>query len=67
MAQISNGAIFGWYFLIDKTFSGIFLKYGSFDGIEPIFPKKRGPEDLPGNMAGDVLSSRVGFPPSIQE
>jgi hypothetical protein len=38
MVQAYNGAGFGWYFAKDKTFSGIFLKSGSFNGTEPIFP-----------------------------
>jgi hypothetical protein len=42
MAQSSKGAIFGWYVSKDKTFNGIFLKSGSFDGIEPIFPNYHG-------------------------
>jgi hypothetical protein len=38
MVPIYNRATFGWYFSKHKNFSGIFLKSGSFDGIEPIFP-----------------------------
>jgi hypothetical protein len=38
MLQSYNGAAFGWYVSKDKTLSGIFLKSGSFNGIELIFP-----------------------------
>jgi hypothetical protein len=38
MVQAYNGAGFGWYFTKGNTFSAIFLKSGSFNGTEPIFP-----------------------------
>jgi hypothetical protein len=38
MVQGYNGANFGWYLTKAKTLSGIFLKFGSFDGTELIFP-----------------------------
>jgi hypothetical protein len=38
MVKTYNGANFGWYFSKAETFSGIFLKCGSFDGTELIFP-----------------------------
>jgi hypothetical protein len=38
MVKCYNGAGFGWYFTKTKIFGGIFLKSGSFDGTEPIFP-----------------------------
>jgi hypothetical protein len=38
MVEGNNRAAFRWYFPKHETFSGIFQKPGSFDGIEPIFP-----------------------------
>jgi hypothetical protein len=38
MVPAYNRANFGWYVSKHKTFSGIFLKSGSFDGTELIFP-----------------------------
>ena len=34
----NNGAGFGWYFSNWETFGGIFLKIGSFNGMDPILP-----------------------------
>jgi hypothetical protein len=41
MVKSYNGATFRWYFPKAKTFSGIFLKSGSFNGTKPIFPNKK--------------------------
>jgi hypothetical protein len=41
MVHGCNGAAFQWYFSRDRTFNGIFLKFGSFNGIELIFPNKK--------------------------
>jgi hypothetical protein len=38
VVEINNGASFEWYFSKAQFFSGIFLKMGSFNGIDLIFP-----------------------------
>jgi hypothetical protein len=38
MVESNNGASFQWYFSNEQCFSGIFLKMGSFNGMDPILP-----------------------------
>ena len=38
MVEGNNGAGSGWYFSKWETFGGIFLKIGSFNGMDPILP-----------------------------
>lgn len=38
MVNIYNIFIFQWYISKDDSFNGIYLKMGSFDGMDPILP-----------------------------
>jgi len=38
MVEINNGATFQYYFAKARSFDGIFLNTGSFNGMDLIFP-----------------------------